>query len=129
MKRSIAPGLAMLAGAALGAAATNALYAQGRPPGAFAVIDVDEIADPDVLSKQILPHETAALVPFGGQFVMRSQNIVAIDGIPPKRFVVVAFRSQQQAKAWSASAAQKEIDRSRMNSEKSRAFIVDGAIE
>jgi uncharacterized protein (DUF1330 family) len=129
MNRSIALGMAMLAGAALGAAATNALYAQGRPPAAFAVIETDEITDADVLSKQILPKETPSLVPFGGQFVVRTQNITGIDGTPPKRFVVIAFNSPQAAKAWSASAAQKEIDGLRIKSTKSRAFIADGTIE
>jgi uncharacterized protein (DUF1330 family) len=129
MSRSIALGLAMLASAVLGAAATGALYAQGRPPGAYAVIDVDEITDPDVFSKQLFPKETASLVPFGGQFVIRTQNIVGIDGTPPKRFLVVAFGSLQTARTWFASAAQKEIDTLRMNSTKSRAFIVDGTIQ
>jgi uncharacterized protein (DUF1330 family) len=129
MNRSIALGLAMLTGAALGAIATGALYAQGRPPGAFAVIDVDEITDPGVLDKQIFPKETPSLVPFGGQYVMRTQSISGIDGTPPKRFVVVAFGSLQAAKAWSASAGQKEIDALRMKSTKSRAFIVDATID
>jgi uncharacterized protein (DUF1330 family) len=129
MSRSIALGLAMLASALLGAAATGALYAQGRPPGAYAVIDVDEITDPDVFSKQLFPKETASLVPFGGQYVIRTQNIVGIDGTPPKRFIVIAFNSPQAAKAWSASTAQKEIDALRVKATKSRAFIADGTIE
>jgi uncharacterized protein (DUF1330 family) len=129
MNRSIALGLAMLAGAALGAIVTGALHAQGRPPGAFAVIDVSEIIDPDVLNKQIFPKETPSLVPFGGQYVMRTQNVTGIDGTPPKRFIVIAFGSLQAAKAWSDSAAQKEIDALRMKSTKSRAFIVDATID
>jgi hypothetical protein len=31
-------------------------------------------------------------------------------GTPPKRFVVIAFDSMDKAKAWSASAAQQEVD-------------------
>src|SRR5947209_7499811 len=47
MNQSIVVGLAMLAGAALGAAAVNGLHAQGRPPGSYAVIDISEITDPE----------------------------------------------------------------------------------
>jgi uncharacterized protein (DUF1330 family) len=129
MNRSIALGLAMLAGAALGAAAVNGLHAQGRPPGAFAVIDINDINDPEILTKQLLPKEEATLVPFGAQFVIRTQNIVGIDGTPPKRFVVIAFNTGQTARAWAGSAAQKETATMRMTSTKSRTFIVDGTIQ
>jgi uncharacterized protein (DUF1330 family) len=129
MARSIVIGLAMLAGAALGAAAVNELGAQGRPPGAFAVIDISEISDPDIFSRQLLPNSTATLVAFGGQYVIRTGNITGIDGTAPKQLVVIAFNSPQSAKAWASSAAQKEIDALRMKSTKSRLFIADGTIQ
>jgi len=129
MNRSIVVGLAMLAGAALGAAAVNGLHAQGRPPGGYAVIDISEITDPEAFTKRLLPNETPALAPFGGQFVIRTENIVGIDGTPPKRFVVIAFASAQTAKAWASSAGQKELDALRVKSTKSRVFIADGTIQ
>jgi hypothetical protein len=46
MNRYIALSLAMLAGAALGAAAVNGLHAQGKGPGAYAVFDISEINNP-----------------------------------------------------------------------------------
>jgi uncharacterized protein (DUF1330 family) len=128
MNRSFLVALAMLAGAALGAAAVNGLHAQGRPPGAFAIIDISEITDPEVF-KQLLPKTTMALAAFGGQYVIRTENMTAIDGTPPKRFVVIAFNNAQTAKAWFASAARKEIDALRMKSTKSREFIADGTIQ
>jgi uncharacterized protein (DUF1330 family) len=129
MARSITIGLAMLAGAVLGAAAVNELSAQGRPPGAFAVIDIGEITDPDTFSRQLLPKETGTLVPFGGQYVIRTDNITGIDGTAPKRLVVIAFQTPQAAKSWASSAAEKEIAALRMKSTESRAFIADGAIQ
>jgi uncharacterized protein (DUF1330 family) len=129
MHRSIVVGLAMLAGAALGAAAVNGLNAQGRPPGAFAVIDISEITDRDVFTNQLLPKTAQALAAFGGQFVIRTENIIGIEGTPPKRFVVIAFTNPQLAKAWSNSTAQKEIDALRTKSTKSREFIADGTIQ
>ena len=98
-------------------------------PAAFAVIDTSEITDPDIFSRQLLPKETATLVPFGGQYVVRTDNIAAIDETAPKRLVVIAFQSPQAAKAWASSAAEKELAALRMKSTKSRVFIADGAIE
>ena len=129
MARSIAIGLAMLAGAALGAAVVSELGAQGRPPGAFAIVDVSDITDPEVFNRQLLPKSTATLVPFGGQFVIRTDNITGIDGTPPKRLVVIAFNNPQTARAWAGSAAEKEIAALRVKSTRSRVFIADGTIQ
>src|SRR5580704_12485255 len=83
---------AMLAGAALGVAAVNALHAQGKAPAAYAVVDISEITDANVFRQQLLPKVTpAALVPFGGQYIVRTENVTALDGTPPQRFVIIGF--------------------------------------
>jgi hypothetical protein len=56
MSRSIALGLAMLAGTVIGATAINGLHAQNRAPGAYAVLDLSAINSPDVF--KTLPSET-----------------------------------------------------------------------
>jgi len=48
MKRHIVLGLAMLAGAAIGATAVNGLHAQNKAPGPYAVLDFRAINSPDV---------------------------------------------------------------------------------
>ena len=118
----------MLAGAALGAAAVSGLNAQNKPPGAYAVVDLSEITNPDVF-KTLLPKAEPAAAAFGGKFVIRTENIVGLDGTAPKRFVVIAFDSIDKAKAWDASPEQKEITAIRQRSTKSRQFIVDGTIQ
>jgi uncharacterized protein (DUF1330 family) len=128
MNQRIGLGLAMLAGAAIGAAAVNGLNAQTKAPGAYAVVDLSEISDPD-LFKTLLPKAEPAAAAFGGKFVIRTENIVGLDGMPPKRFVVIAFDSIDKAKAWDASPAQKEITGIRQRSTKSRQFIVDGTVQ
>jgi uncharacterized protein (DUF1330 family) len=127
MNRYVTIGLAMLAGAVFGAAAVNGLNAQNKAPGAYAVVDLSEISNPD-LFKTLLPKAEPASAAFGGKFVIRTENIVGLDGTPPKRLVVIAFDSIDKAKAWDASAAQKEITDIRQRSTKSRQFIVDGNI-
>ena len=56
MSRSIALGLAMLAGAVIGAIAINGLHAQNKAPGAYAALDLRAINSPDVF--KTLPSKT-----------------------------------------------------------------------
>jgi len=128
MKRSITTGLAMLAGGAIGAVAVNGLHAQGKAPGAYAVVDISAITNPD-LFKTLLPKAGSANDAFGGKYVIRTENIVGVIGTPPKRFVVIAFDSMDKAKAWSASAAQQEVDAIAAKSLNSRRFLVDGMVQ
>jgi uncharacterized protein (DUF1330 family) len=127
MNQRIALSLAMLAGVAIGAAAVNGLNAQTKAPGAYAVVDLSEINNPD-LFKTLLPKAEPASAAFGGKFIIRTENIVGLDGTPPKRVVVIAFDSMDKAKAWHASAATKEVDEIRLKSTTSRSFIADGSV-
>jgi len=61
MNRSIALGLAMLAGAAIGAIPVNGLHAQNKVPGAYAVLDLRAISSPDVF--KTLPSKTGDFAP------------------------------------------------------------------
>jgi len=126
MKAYIGLGLAMLAGAAIGAAAVNGLNAQGQP-GAYAVVDIGEITDQNTF-QQILPKALPASEAFGGKYIIRTSKMTALDGTPPQRFVVIAFDSVEKAKAWDASPAQKEVNDLRKKSTKSRVFIADGSL-
>jgi uncharacterized protein (DUF1330 family) len=124
MKAYVGITAAMLAGAAFGAVAVGGLHAQAKP-GAYAVVDITEITDPDGF-KTLLPKAPGAVAAFGGQFIARTDNITALDGTAPKRYIVIGFDSLDKAKAWDASDAQKEVDAIRIKSTKSRSFIVEG---
>jgi uncharacterized protein (DUF1330 family) len=125
MNRFITLGLTLLAGVAIGAAAINGLNAQGAASGAYAVVDIAEVSNPD-LFKALLAKAEPPVTAFGGKFIVRTENIVGLDGNAPKRFVVIGFDSVEKAKAWDASPAQQEIDAMRSKSTKSRSFIADG---
>ena len=127
MNRLVTLGLAMLAGVAIGAAAVNGLNAQGKPPGAYAVVDISEITDQNTFG-QILPKAMPASDAFGGKYIVRTNKITALDGTPPQRFVVIAFESAEKAKAWDSSALQSEVNDLRRKSTKSRVFIADGEL-
>jgi hypothetical protein len=53
MNRSMALGMAMLAGGTIGATAINALHAQGKAPGAYAIVDISKINDPEVFKNVV----------------------------------------------------------------------------
>lgn len=118
----------MLAGMAFGGVAINQLSAQSKMPGAYVVFDVTSIDKPD-LFKTLLPLGEQAAKAHDGTFIVRTENIVALDGVPPKRFVIVAFDSMSKAQAYHNSAELKEVDDIRARSTTSRSFIVDGAIK
>lgn len=125
MAQRITLGLAMLAGAAIGATAVNGLHAQGKAPGAYAIVDISEVTKPDIF-KTLLPKAGPSADAFGGKFIVRTEKIVGLDGPPPKRLVVIAFDSVEKAQAWNKSAAQQEVEKLRKQSTDSREFIVEG---
>jgi uncharacterized protein (DUF1330 family) len=115
--------LAMLAGFGLGAVAVQGLNAQGTAPKAYAIVDVTEINDPRTFNA-LLPKEQQAVTAAGGRYVTRTNDITAIDGVAPLRFVIIAFDSMSKANSWKESPAQIAVNKERIESTKSRAFIV-----
>src|SRR5476651_607927 len=86
MKQYTVLGLAVLAGVAIGATAINGLNAQVKAPGAYAVVDISEVTDPELM-KQLGPKAGPAAASAGGHSIVRTDNVVSLDGIAPKRFV------------------------------------------
>ena len=128
MSRIVFTGIGTLAGIIIGAAAVTGINAQSKGPGAYAVVDISEITDPATF-KTLLPKAGQANDQFGGKFVARTENIVALDGAAPKRFVLIAFDSMDKAKAWDKSALQDEVNAIRRKSTKSRTFLVDSELQ
>jgi uncharacterized protein (DUF1330 family) len=118
----------MVAGIVIGAAAVGGINAQSAGPGAYTVIDIAEINDPATFVT-LLPRAMQANNQFGGKFVTRTENIVALDGTAPKRFIVIGFDSMDKAKAWDKSTLQGEVNAIRKKSTKSRVFLVDGELQ
>jgi uncharacterized protein (DUF1330 family) len=116
--------IAMLAGFGLGAVAVQSLHAQGTRVGAYVIVDITQINDPEPF-KTLLLKEPQAVAAFGARFVARTNYITRLDGVAPLRFVIIAFDSVQKAQNWNDSAAQTEINAIRMKSTTSRSFIVE----
>jgi len=112
----------LLGGIAVGATITG-LHAQSKAPSAYAVIDISEVTDPETF-KKVISTAAPAVASFG-HFIVRTENIVATDGTPPKRFVLIAVDGLAQAKAWDASSAQQEVTALRVKSAESRRVFVE----
>jgi uncharacterized protein (DUF1330 family) len=127
MKLRYTVAFSLLAGIALGAAAIQGLHAQAKPP-TYVVIDISDVTDPEgfkavTTSTAASPARAAAL---GGRYLIRTEATSALDGTPPKRFVVLAFDTREKAQGWADAADVKEINAIRGKTTKSRAFLVEG---
>ena len=106
MKRTIALGLAILAGTALGAAAVQTLHAQAKPMGY--VIAENVVNDQDGYTKDFVPAISKTIQDAGGKFLARGGKTVSIHGAPPPpRVVVLQFESMDKALAWANSPTTK----------------------
>lgn len=125
MKSSQKLAIAIVAGVAIGGATVEGLHAQATPP-VYVIVDISAINDPEGF-KAILPKSgLETLAPFGGKYIIRTEKITALDGIAPKRFVVIQFDSVEKAKAWKATATSKEVDVIRDKTTQSSQFLVEG---
>jgi uncharacterized protein (DUF1330 family) len=125
MNRSIALGLAMLAGGAIGATAIQGLHAQAKPP-TYVVVALRKINDAATFKAEVVDKAAAAMANSGGKYVIRTDKITAFDGTPPQRYVLIQFDSPEKAQAWKNSELQKAVDAARMKATDSLSFMVDG---
>jgi uncharacterized protein (DUF1330 family) len=100
--------LALIVGAAIGAAAVQGLHAQAKPP-AYVVGEV-EVRNQDAFVKEYVPLAVEALSKSGTGYraIAVAGKVATIEGEPPKRIVINAFNSLDQAVAAYNSAAYKE---------------------
>jgi uncharacterized protein (DUF1330 family) len=64
----------------------------------------------------------------GAQYLAATEKITALVGVPPKRVVILAFDSVDQAKAWYNSPAQQEVNAMDAKAVEHRWYIVDSAM-
>jgi len=98
--------LAVVAGAALGGAAMQALHAQAKPK-AYSVIET-EVLDAAALAAYLPPIE-AAVRAAGGRIFTAGGRTIAFVGEPPKRVAIAEWDSLEQAQAFVNSAAFKNL--------------------
>jgi uncharacterized protein (DUF1330 family) len=129
MRTQYTVALSMLAGVAVGAVSVGGLYAQGKAPGAYAIIAFSDVGDPAAFKANVLDKAPEVIKKHGGHFVVRTNDITALRaGDPPlKRYVIIGFDGVQQAKAWYGADDMKDINAYNEKHTKGRAFVVEAA--
>jgi uncharacterized protein (DUF1330 family) len=124
MNRHIALGLAVVAGAALGAAAVQGLHAQAKPP-IYVITEIDA-PNLDAYMKEYAPLAQKGIKDSGGRFVAGGPA-KSLEGDPPKtRVTVQQWESPEKLQAWRDSAEFKRTREIGNKLAKFRSFIVDG---
>ena len=128
MQSSYKLALAVLAGILIGVAGMLIHAQQVKTPPAFVIAEV-QITDPVTLKKysEKAPQIVAS---FNGHYVVRGGKTQALEGEPPKGFIVViGFDSMEKAREWYDSPAYAAIRPFRQTSTNSRIFIADGVAQ
>jgi uncharacterized protein (DUF1330 family) len=109
MKTQYAVTLAVLTGTGIGALAVQGLHAQAKPP-AYVIADVT-VSDEASYQKALKGYGATVgkiLTDGGAKYLARGGKIIAIEGAPSERLVVLAFDSLEKAVATMSSAAYRE---------------------
>jgi len=109
MKASHELALALLAGAAIGAAVVHGLHAQAKPI-AYTVSEID-VTNEEAFTKEYIPLARKALSEgsYGYKIVAAGGKIASIEGAPPKKRIVInSFENIDKAIAAFNSPAYKE---------------------
>lgn len=125
MKTRYAITLGVVAGFGLGAIAIEGLHAQAKPPVYYiAEIEVNNL---EAYTKEYAPKAQALIKQHGGKILAAGQQVVAIEGAPPKQRVAVQqWDSMEKIKAWRDSKEYKEIRKTGDKYAKFRAFAIEG---
>ena len=87
--------LSMIAGAALGGAAIQGLYAQAKPP-VYYIAEID-VTNLEGWQKDYAPRAQAVIKAAGGRVLAAGQKVTSIEGTPPKqRIAVIQWESEEQ---------------------------------
>ena len=126
MKTNLTLALAALIGVSIGVGGARAIHAQQvKTPPAYVIAEV-EVTDSTTLKKygEKAPQIVAS---FNGHYVVRGGKTQALEGEPPKGYIVViAFDNIEKAREWYNSPAYSAIRPFRQNATKSRVFIAEG---
>ena len=116
--------LAVLAGAAIGAAAVQGLHAQAKPKAY--IITESELLDPGALAAYLPKAQAAVRAAGGTPGVIASGRVIAVTGEAPKRIGASEWPSAEQAQAYLKSPQRGALDTERAKAFKTtRQFIVE----
>jgi quercetin dioxygenase-like cupin family protein/uncharacterized protein (DUF1330 family)/quinol monooxygenase YgiN len=69
---------------------------------------------------------TSTFESFGGRYIVRGGDLTSLEGDPPRKMVIIAFDSVEQAKAWYESPAHRALRPIRQRAATSQVYLVEG---
>ena len=122
--------VALLASMGIGAGVVEGLHAQAKPPVYF--IGEIEVTNSEGYAKEYLPKARELIKAHGGQLLAAGgaggsgNQVIAVDGEPPKRVVVYRYPSVDAVHAWHDDPAYQEVRKIGEKYAKYRTFAVEG---
>jgi uncharacterized protein (DUF1330 family) len=126
MKTRYKLALAVLAGVLIGGVGARAIYAQqAKTPPGYVIAEI-EVTDPAGL-KEYGAKAPEIMASHGGHYVVRGGKVEALEGEPPKGYVVIiGFDSVEKAREWYDSPEYKAIRGFRQSASHSRLLLAEG---
>ena len=131
MNQRITIGLAMLAGAALGAAGIQTIHAQAKPP-VYYVAEI-EVSNPQAYGTEYASKMQALIKAHGGRQLAiggaggaGAAKVTGFDGEPPKRAVVQVWDSMEKIQAWRSDPQYAPLREIGNKYAKFRSYAVEG---
>jgi uncharacterized protein (DUF1330 family) len=101
---------------------------QAKPAPGYVVGELD-VTDAAAY-QQYAAKSSAIVAAHGGEYLIRGVGkVTALEGEPPKRFVVIQYESVEKALEWYNSPEYAAIRPIRQKATKSRLFIVEGVTQ
>lgn len=111
---------------ALAAAGVSALRAATRAVKGYAIAEIT-VTDPEIY-KEYIAAVSPVVAQFGGKYIVRGGQAVAVEGDPPSgRVVVIEFDSPAAARSFEYSNEYQAVAPLRKKSSLSRIYLVEGA--
>jgi uncharacterized protein (DUF1330 family) len=130
MKSRIGVAATVLASMGLGGLAVEGLHAQSKPPVYF--VGEIEVTNPEGYAKEYLPKAREIIKSYGGQLLAAGgaggsgNQVIAVDGEPPKRVVIYKYPSVDAVHAWRNDPAYEQVRKIGEKYAKYRTFAVEG---
>jgi uncharacterized protein (DUF1330 family) len=98
MKTRSTIAVSVLAGAALGGAAIQALHAQAKPP--VYMIAINEVSDPNGYAKEYVPPAQKSVKDHGGGYVAAGPGTQVAGNLPNGPVVILRWESMEALQRW-----------------------------
>ena len=98
MKTRSTIAVSMLAGAALGGAAIQALHAQAKPP--VYMIAINDVSDPNGYAKEYVQPAQKSVKDHGGEYVAAGPGTRVAGNLPDGPVVVLRWESMEALQRW-----------------------------